>query len=408
LEAKMEKTLFDESYFDKMDARYFSETDLFVRNTVRQFVAEEIFPKIADWETGKFEPYSSKEELVRNLMKKLGELGYLGMNLGLEKYIFGFEKASAYSYGAVTRELEAADSTLRSCFSVQGALTIFPILKYGSEQQKKKWLPLLHRGEKIGAFGLTESQGGSDPKRMLARAEADGDYFVLNGAKNWITNGSIADVIVVWAKLNQGDIRGFLVERGMPGFDASDEKKWAFKIGIASTLFFNNCRIPKDNILPGTAVGLKAALSCLSQARLGISWGVIGAARRCFKNALDFARKRELFGEKLIQKQLIQEKLVEMFTSIYLSQLLAYNLGKISDDSEELDFREASFGKYNNVESAVEVAKLALQIRSADVFSEEDEVGRHFRNLEIVRKYEGDHDIQKLIVGAAITGETSY
>ncbi|MEK7123989.1 MAG: acyl-CoA dehydrogenase family protein [Patescibacteria group bacterium] len=344
-------------------------------------------------------------------MIKFGELGLLGMNLDLEKYVPGFEKAGAFAYGVAMRELEAADSAMRSCASVQSGLVMYPILKYGTESQKEKWLPLLYAGETIGAFGLTEPQGGSDPRRMLVKAECDGDDFILNGTKCWITNGSIADVVVVWAKLGgeKGDVRGFLVEKGTPGFNAIDEKKWAFKAGIASTLSFNDCRISRENVLPGTIVGLKAALSCLNQARFGINWGVVGSARQCFKNALDFAKQRELFGTKLAGKQLIQKKLAEMFAAIRLSQLLAYDLAGVKDDGNGIiDHREVSFGKYNNVAAAVRVAELAHEIRSADVFSEEDEVGRHLRNLRVVRKYEGDHDIQTLIVGQAITGEAAY
>ncbi|MEK7599081.1 MAG: acyl-CoA dehydrogenase family protein [Patescibacteria group bacterium] len=400
---------FDGSYFDRLDKRYLSETDLLVRDMVRQFVVKEILPKVADWETGKFEPYSSQEELIKNLMKRFGELGLLGTNLNLQKYIPGFEKASVYSYGVIMRELEAGDSTVRSCVSVQSALTMSAIFKYGSEAQKEKWLPLLAAGEKIGAFALTEPQGGSDPKRMLTRAKIKDDHFVLNGAKSWITNGSIADVVVVWAVIDGNEIRGFLVELPAEGFFASDERKWAFKAGISSSLNFNGCRIFKENILPGTVIGLRSALSCLNEARFGINWGVIGAARRCFENALDFARERELFGEKLVQKQLVQKKLAEMYSLIRLSQLLVYDLSKLKDENNsEIDFYETSFGKYNNVASAVRVAELAHEIRSADVFTEEDEVGRHLRNLRIVRKYEGDHDVQELIVGAAITGEKAY
>lgn len=407
----MEKTLFDADYFDKMDKRHLSETDLFVRNSVRKFVEKEILPKISGWETGNYEPHYSKENLVKSLMIKFGEFGLLGANLDLEKYVPGFQKIGAYGYGAAMRELEAVDSAMRSCASVQSGLVMYPILTYGTESQKEKWLPLLYGGEKIGAFALTEPQGGSDPRRMSVKAECDGDDFVLNGTKCWITNGSIADVVIVWAKLGgeKGDIRGFLVERGTPGFDAADENKWAFKVGISSTLSFNDCRIPKGNVLPGTIVGLKAALSCLNQARFGINWGVVGAARQCFKNALNFAKERELFGAKLCQKQLIQKKLAEMFALVRLSQLLAYDLSELKDAAGgNIDHREVSFGKYNNVNAAVKVAELAYEIRSADVFSAEDEVGRHLRNLRIVRKYEGDHEIQALIVGQAITGEAAY
>lgn len=416
--------IFSPKYFDAMDERYLSEKDIGFRDHIRKFIAVEIQPRIIQWlkDAKNEQPHnnecSAKEILIRTIMKQFGALGVLGCAYDLSAYVPDSQKVSPYAYGAIMREIEASDSAWRSCASVQSALVIFAILTFGSKEQKKQWLQRLYRGEKIGAFGLTEPHGGSDPRRILASARIDGNSFILNGTKNWITNAGIADIIVVWAKLD-GLIRGFLIEVGTTGAEKPDkvatrnENKWAFPLGIASQITLSNCRIPKSNILPCTIQpenkDLIPALRCLNEARFGINWGVIGPARRCFEKTLEFTQERELFGKSLAQKQITQVKLAKMFSRIRLAQLVAYDLAKLKKNGGgKIDYREVSYGKYNNVNAALRVAELACELKSADVFSEEDEIGRHLRNLMVVRKYEGDHEIHGLIVGEAITGETAF
>lgn len=416
--------IFSPEYFDTMDERYLSEEDIGFRDHIREFITGEIQPHMIQWlkdinnESLRANGCSARETIIRTVMKQFGALGVLGCAYDLSAYIPDSQKVSPYAYGAIMREIEASDSAWRSCASVQSALVIFAILTFGSEEQKKQWLPPLYRGDKIGAFGLTEPQGGSDPKQIHASARMDGDSFILNGTKNWITNAGIANLFIVWAKVDSL-IRGFLIEAGTTKAEKTDtittrnENKWAFPLGIASQITLSNCRIPKSNILPGTIQpknkDLIPALRCLNEARFGINWGVIGPARRCFAKTLEFAKERELFGKFLAQKQITQVKLAKMFSRIRLAQLVAYDLAKLKKNGGgKIDYREVSYGKYHNVNAALRVAELACEIKSADVFSEGDEIGRHLRNLMVVRKYEGDHEIHGLIVGEAITGEAAF
>jgi glutaryl-CoA dehydrogenase len=310
------------------------------------------------------------------------------------------------AYGLVMQELERGDSGLRSFASVQGALVMYPIFAYGSEEQKRRWLPMLARGERIGCFGLTEPDHGSDPGSMITRAELKGDRWVLNGAKSWITNGTIADIAVVWAKA--GDrVRGFLVEKGTKGFSAPEIKhKMSLRASITSQLIFDDCEIPAGNLLPGSG-GLKSPLGCLNQARYGIAWGVLGAAMACYHSALEYSKKREQFGRPIGGFQLVQEKLVTMLTEITKGQLLALQLGRLKD-AGKMHHTQVSLAKRNNVAMALEAARLARDILGANGISLEFPVIRHMCNLESVKTYEGTHDIHTLILGESITGLSAF
>jgi glutaryl-CoA dehydrogenase len=300
------------------------------------------------------------------------------------------------------QELERGDSGLRSFASVQGALVMYPIHAFGSEQQKRHWLPRLARGEKIGCFGLTEPDHGSDPGSMITRAVRKGDRWVLNGAKSWITNGTIADVAVVWAK-EGGQVRGFLVEKGTKGFSAPEIKhKMSLRASITSQLIMDDCEIPEANVLPGSG-GLKSPLSCLNQARYGIAWGALGAAMACYHAALDYSKTRRQFGQPIGGFQLVQEKLVTMLSEITKGQLLVLQLGRLKD-AGKLHHTQTSLAKRNNVAIALETARLARDILGANGISLEFPVIRHMCNLESVKTYEGTHDIHTLILGEAITG----
>jgi glutaryl-CoA dehydrogenase len=298
--------------------------------------------------------------------------------------------------------LERGDSGLRSFVSVQGSLVMYPIYAFGSDQQKSVWLPKLARGEKIGCFGLTEPDHGSDPGRMITRAVLHGDCWIINGAKSWITNGTIADVAVVWAKLDN-EIRGFLVEKGTPGFSAPEIKhKMSLRASITSQLIFEDCSVPEENLLPRSS-GLKSPLMCLNQARYGIAWGALGAAMACYHSALEYAKARKQFDRPIASFQLVQEKLVYMLTEITKGQLLALQLGRLKD-SGKLHHAQTSVAKRNNVAVALETARLARDILGANGISLEFPVIRHMCNLESVKTYEGTHDIHTLILGEAITG----
>jgi glutaryl-CoA dehydrogenase len=335
-----------------------------------------------------------------HLVPQLGEMGFFGSNLTG----YGCAEMSNVAYGLVMQELERGDSGLRSFVSVQSGLVMYPIHEFGSDAQKEKWLPQLQSGKAVGCFGLTEPQFGSNPGGMLTRAARRGDRFVLNGEKLWITNGTLADVSIVWAKDENGDVLGFLVEKGTPGFRAWDvHGKWSLRASVTSGLSFSDCEIPAENALPG-AKNLRAALSCLTQARYGIGWGVIGAAMACYHTALDYAKTRKQFGNRPIAShQLVQDKLVTMITEIGKAQLLALHCGRLKD-AGRLHHTHVSMLKMNNVSMALDAARKARDILGANGIVDDYCIMRHMNNLESVYTYEGTHDIHRLIIGEHITG----
>jgi glutaryl-CoA dehydrogenase len=332
----------------------------------------------------------------------LGQLGLLGMHL----HGYGCAGASATAYGLTCLELEAGDSGLRSFCSVQGSLAMFAIHRWGSEEQKERWLPAMAAGELTGCFGLTEPDAGSNPAGMRTRAKRDGDDWVLNGSKMWITNGTRADVAVVWARTEDG-VNGFVVERGTPGFSAPEmHGKLSLRASVTSELVLDGVRVPEENRLP-EAKSLRAPLSCLNEARYGIIWGAAGAARACYEAALDYAKSREQFGKPIAGFQLTQAKLVEMAVKVGQSQLLALHLGRMKD-AGTLRPEQVSFGKYHNVSTALEVARSARTVLGANGITLEYPVLRHANNLESVLTYEGTHEMHTLILGQAITGLPAF
>ncbi|HZR39353.1 MAG TPA: acyl-CoA dehydrogenase [Ktedonobacteraceae bacterium] len=371
-----------------------NEEERMVRDTVRKFVLERVLPIIGEhFEVGTF---------PRQLIPEIAELGLLGMHL--EGY--GCAGLSAVCYGLACQELEAGDSGLRSFVSVQGSLAMFPIFAFGSEEQKQRWLPRMARGEVIGCFGLTEPDFGSDAASMRTNARRDGNAYVLNGTKMWITNGSIADVAVVWARAEDG-IRGFLVERGTPGFTTSDiHHKLSLRASITSELHFEDCRVPAENMLPNVR-GMRGPLSCLNEARYGIAWGALGAARTCYEVALDYARSRIQFSRPIASFQLVQQKLVIMATELVKGQLLALQLGRLKDEGL-LHPVQISIAKRNNVREALKTAREARTILGANGITLEYPISRHMNNLESVFTYEGTDDIHTLIIGQAITGQNAF
>ena len=373
----------------------FSEEEQLVRNTVREFVDDHVLPVI--------EKHYREGTFPADLVGKMAGLGLFGATLPVE---VGGAGMNNVAYGLVMQELERGDSAVRSFASVQSALVMYPIFTYGSQQQREHWLPLLARGEKIGCFGLTEPDFGSNPGGMITRAEERADGYVLNGAKMWITNGTIADVAVVWAKLN-GEVRGFLVERGTPGFSAPEMKgKHSLRASVTSELIFQDVVIPKDNILPG-GTGLKLPLSCLSQARYGIAWGAVGSAMACYDTAVNYAKTRIQFGKPIGSFQLVQAKLVDMLSEITKAQLLCVQLGRIKD-SKRIRFQQISLAKRNNVDMALRIARDARAVLGANGILDEYPVMRHAANLESVVTYEGTHEMHTLIVGEDITGIAAY
>ncbi len=367
-----------------------SDEERMIRDLARTFTDEQILPIV----TQHFREGSFPATLVR----KMGELGFLGANL----QGYGCAGINNVAYGLILQEVERGDSGVRSFASVQGSLVMYPIHAFGSEEQKQRWLPSLAAGEAVGCFGLTEPDFGSDPGNMATKAVQVGSEYVLNGTKLWITNGSIADVAVVWAKLD-GLIRGFLVERGAPGFSARDiHGKHSMRASVTSELSFLDCRIPIDSLLPKSD-GLRSPLSCLNQARYGIAWGAVGAALACYQAALTYSQHRIQFGKPIASFQLVQQKLVHMLTEITKAQLLCLQLGRLKD-AGRVRHTQVSLAKRNNVAAALEIARLAREIHGANGIVDEYPVIRHLLNLESVFTYEGTHDIHTLILGRDITG----
>ncbi len=371
-----------------------TDDERLVRDTVRKYTADQIMPHIADW----FEAGT----VPTGLFGELGKLGLLGMHLTG----YGCAGMGAIAYGVACRELEAADSGLRSMVSVQGSLAMFPIWKYGSDEQKEEWLPRMAVGEAVGCFGLTEPDHGSDPSSMKTSAKRNGADWVLNGSKMWITNGSIANIAVVWATTDDG-IRGFLVPRGTRGFTARNiHKKLSLRASVTSELHFDDVKLPGSAVLPGVR-GLKGPLSCLSEARFGILWGVTGAARACFESAAEYARTREQFGQKIGGFQLTQRKLAWMLADLQRAQLLALHLGRLKE-AGKITPEQVSLGKMSNVRTAIDIARQARTVLGANGVTLEYPVIRHANNLESVLTYEGTEEIHTLALGQAITGISAY
>ncbi len=371
-----------------------AEDEQMVQDTVRRFVDDKVLPVIQD----AFENHYFPKEFV----PAVAELGLLGSSLE------GYDCAGMNSvcYGLICQELERGDSGLRSFVSVQSSLVMYPIYTYGSDEQKERWLPAMARGEAIGCFGLTEPQGGSDPGNMKTRAKRDGDDWILNGAKMWITNGTIADAAVVWAMTDEG-IRGFIVEKDMPGFTAQEiEHKFSLRASVTAALFFDNVRVPAANVLPGVT-GLKGPLSCLTQARYGITWGVIGAAQACLREALDYAGERVLFGRPLTHNQAIQQRLADMARRITTAQMLSLRLGRLKDRGE-LQPTQVSLAKWNNCRAALDIARDARDMLGGSGISAEYVPIRHMLNLESVITYEGTETVHQLVVGKELTGVNAF
>jgi glutaryl-CoA dehydrogenase len=366
-----------------------------IRDTVRQFVRDRVLPDIGDW----FE----QAILPRELAKELAALGLFGMHL--EGY--GLPGASAVAYGLTCTELEAGDAGIRSLVSVQGSLAMFAIWRWGSEEQKQRWLPAMHEGDAIGCFGLTEPDAGSDPGSMRTHARRDGGDWVLNGTKMWITNGSIADVAVVWARTEEGGINGFLVEKGMPGFEAPEMKrKLSLRASVTSELLLKDVRVPEENRFPEVS-SLRGPLSCLDEARYGIVWGAVGAGRACYEAALDYAKERTVFGKPIAGYQLTQQKLAEMALELNRATLVALHIGRMKDEGT-LRPEHVSMGKMGNVRGALEVARSARTVLGGNGITLEYPVIRHMNNLESVLTYEGTHEVHTLVVGNAITGVNAF
>jgi glutaryl-CoA dehydrogenase len=371
-----------------------SEEEQMVQDSVARLVDDKVLPVIRD----AFENHYFPQDFV----PLVAELGLLGSSI--EGY--GCAGMNSVSYGLICQELERGDSGLRSFVSVQSSLVMFPIYAYGSEEQKQRWLPAMARGEAIGCFGLTESHGGSDPGNMKTHAKRDGDDWIINGSKMWITNGSVADAAVVWAMTDEG-VRGFIVEKGMPGFSAQEIKhKFSLRASVTGALFFDNVRVPKANMLPGV-VGLKGPLSCLTQARYGITWGVIGAAQACLSEVLNYTQDRILFGKPLAHNQSIQQRMADMARRITTAQLLSLQLGRIKDRGE-LNPTQVSLAKWNNCRAAIDIARDARDILGGAGISAEYVPIRHMLNLESVITYEGTETVHQLVVGKELTGVNAF
>ena len=365
-----------------------------LRDEVRRFVTDRLLPHVGEW----FEKAIFPKEVAHDIAK----LGLLGMHL--EGY--GCAGASAVSYGLAAMELEAGDAGVRSLVSVQGSLAMFPIHAYGSEEQKKEWLPKMAAGDVVGCFGLTEADYGSNPADMRTNAKQDGDDWILNGTKMWITNGGFADIAVVWAQTDDG-VRGFLVPAGTPGFTTNDiHGKLSLRAAVTSELVFDDCRLPGDAVLPGVT-GLKGPLSCLNEARYGIVWGAMGSARACFECALDYSKERIQFGKPVASFQMTQGKLADMLLELNKGTLLALHLGRMKDEGRLLP-EQVSVGKLNNVREALSIARTCRTILGANGITLEYPVMRHMNNLESVLTYEGTSEIHMLVLGEALTGLPAY
>lgn len=373
----------------------FSEEEVMIRDSVREFVSEEIIPII--------EKYNREGSFPLQLVPKMAEIGLFGSTLPSK---YGGSEMNNVAYGLVMQELERGDSGIRSFVSVQSALVMYPIFTFGSDEQKDKWLPQLAKGEKIGCFGLTEPDYGSNPGGMVTKAEKTDGGYKLNGAKMWITNGTIADVAVVWAKID-GVIKGFLVEKGMKGFSAPEMRgKHSLRASVTSELVFEDVFIPEENLLPKTE-GLKNPLMCLNQARYGIAWGVVGSMMSCYDSALNYSKSRVQFSKPIAAYQMTQEKLVYMLTEITKAQLLNIQLGRMKDNNT-LNHTHVSLAKRNNCEKALDIARVAREILGANGILDEYPVMRHSANLESVKTYEGTHEMHTLIIGEDITGFAAF
>ena len=372
-----------------------TDDELMVRQSVRDFVSKEVIPVLQEC--------NRTETFPKHLIPRFAEMGLLGSNL----QGYGCPGLGQVAYGLSTQELERGDSGIRSFCSVQGSLVMYPIHTYGSEEQKDKYLPRLARAELVGCFGLTEPDAGSNPGGMRTKAEKVKGGYKINGNKMWITNGCISDIAIVWAKLD-GEVRGFIIEKGTPGFSTSTMKgKFSLRVSVTSELHMKDCVVPEENMLP-KAQGLKAPLSCLTQARYGIAWGVLGAANACYHTALDYAKERTLFdGKPLAAYQLAQAKLVRMATEITKGQLLALQMGRLKERGE-MKPHHVSMAKGNNCRMALEVAREARDMLGANGIIDEYPVIRHMMNLETVNTYEGTEDVHRLVVGETITGIPAY
>jgi glutaryl-CoA dehydrogenase len=379
--------------------RLLSDDEKLVRDSARDFVEREIEPIIVE--------AFRNEQFPAHIIPKIAEMGFIGASLP-EKY--GGAGIGPVASGLIYQELERGDSGLRSYASVQSCLVMFPIFKFGTEEQKQRWLPQIARGEKIGCFGLSEAGFGSNPAGMTTRAVKDGDSYILDGAKMWISFGALADVAVVWAKVKEEDkerIRGFLVEKGTPGFSVKEIRgKFSFRASVTSELVFEQCRIPAENLLPGTQ-GLLSPLACINEGRYGIAWGALGAAGACYQIALEYAKDRVAFSRPIAGYQLVQKKLVSMLSEITKGQLLSYHLGRLKEEGK-LRPEQGSLAKMNNASMALKVARTARDILGANGIIDEFHVIRHLLNLETVNTYEGTEDINRLIVGKDITGLAAF
>ena len=377
-------------------SEHFTEEEMMVQKMANEFVSKEVMPII--------EENYKKGTFPKELISKISKQGFLGCNLPTE---YGCGGMSSTAYGLICQELERADSGVRSFVSVQGSLVMYPIYTYGSEEQRKKWLPKMAKGEVIGCFGLTEPNFGSNPSGMLTNAKKVDGGYILNGSKMWITNGSIADVAVVWAKDEAGVVKGFLVEKEFDGFSSPImEGKWSLRASITSELVLDNVFVPEENLLPNVE-GLKGPLGCLNQARYGIGWGAIGAAMNLYEVALNYSKDRQQFGKPIAGFQLIQEKLVWMFNEITKGQLIAMQVGR-NKDNKTLKHSQVSLIKRNNVWVARECAKLAREILGANGVTSDYPIMRHMMNIESVYTYEGTHEMHTLILGHEITGLQAF
>lgn len=397
--AKLSKTMSKDRFqghdYYQLD-ELLTDEQILVRDSVRAWVKKEVTPII--------ESYAQRAEFPKHLIKGLAEIGAFGPYIPVE---YGGGGLCQISYGLIMQEIERGDSGIRSTASVQSSLVMYPIYKYGNEEQRRKYLPKLASGEMMGCFGLTEPDSGSDPGSMITNIKDKGDHYLLNGAKMWISNAPFADIAVVWAKNEEGKIKGLIVERGMEGFTTPEtHDKWSLRASATGELVFDNVRVPKENLLPNIE-GLKGPLGCLNSARYGIAWGAIGAAMDCYDSALRYAKERKQFDKPIAGFQLQQKKLAEMITEITKAQLLAWRLGVLRNEDKATP-AQISMAKRNNVEMALNIAREARQIHGGMGITGEYPIMRHMMNLESVITYEGTHDIHLLILGMDITGENAF